>query len=181
MVFKRSRAARPTVPEQPAQPTGLAARVFTPNYVLGGYLTPPGQALLGWLNNVNQRSIVLTRVQAMGLAPDNIVQAFSPAEVTLPKSRIVAIDLMDDVGRRSIQLSPRRVPAAIYMSGLLIRANLHPTGDMPVANLFNVMGSDFFSVSEAEIRSAVPARDFGPDKAEVLLINQRWVDLFHAL
>jgi len=181
MVFKRSQAARPAAPAQPARPAGIAVRVFTPDYVLSGYVAPPGQAFLGWLNNVNQRSIVLTRAQAMGLASDSLVQAFSPAEVTLPKNRIVALDLMDDAGRRSIQLSPRRVPAAVYAGGLLIRANLHPTGDMPVANLFNVMGGEFFAVSEAGIRSAEPARDFGPAQTGILLINRRWVDFFHAL
>jgi len=163
------------------RPAGFAVRVFTPDYVLGGYVAPPAQAFLGWLNNVNQRVVVLTRAQAMGLAPDSAMQAFSTAEVTLPKGRIVAIDLMDDAGRRSIPLPPRRVLAALYAGGLLIRANLHPTGDMPVSNLINVMGGDFFAVSEAEIRAAVPSRDLSPAKAEILLINQRWVDFYHAL
>lgn len=181
MVFKRSSNVTQAGPAPPARPVGLAVRVFTPDYVLGGYITPPGQAFLGWLNNVNQRAIVLTHTQAMGLAPDSIVQPFSPAEVSLPKDRIVALDLMDEAGRRSIQLAARRVPAALYAGGFLIQANLHPTGDMPVSNIFNVMGSDFFSVSEAKIRSALPVRDFGPDQAEILLINQRWVDFFHAL
>ncbi len=180
MVVRRSQTARPASPAQPAHPVGIAVRVFTPDYVLGGYVSPPGQALLGWINNVNQRSIVLTRSQVMGLAPESVVQTFSPAEVTLSKSRIVALDLMDDAGRCSIQLSPRRVPAVIYGGGLLIRANLHPSGDMPIANLFNVMGGDFFSVSEADIRPTVSTRDFGPSDAQVLLINQHWVDFFHA-
>ena len=148
---------------------------------MGGLVAPAGQAFLGWLNNVSQRAIVLIRPQAMGLASDSIVQAFSPAQVAVPKSRIVALDLMDEAARRSIQLAPRRVPAAIYAGGFVIRANLHPTGEMPVTNLFNVMGGEFFSVSQAEIHSAVPARDFGPAQAEILLISQRWVDFYHAL
>jgi hypothetical protein len=156
-------------------------RIFTPDYVLGGFLAPPGQAFLGWLNNVNQRAILLTRVQAMGLVPESAVQTFSMAEATVPKSRIVALDLMDDTGRRSIQLAPRRVSAALYAGGFFIRANLHPTGDMPIANLFNVATADFFAVSGAQIRTARAARDFGPDQAQVMLINQRWVDFYHAL
>ena len=181
MVFRRSQTARQAAPARPTRPAGFAVRVFTPDFVLGGYIVPPGQALLGWLNNVNQRVVVLARAQAMGMAPDSTVQAISIAEVTLPKICIVAIDLMDDAGRRSIPLPPRRVPAALYAGGLLIRANLHPTGDMPVSHLLNVMGGDFFAVSGAEIRAAVPSRDLGSAQAEVLLINQRWVDFFHAL
>ena len=180
MAFKSSQASR-TASARPARPAGIAARIFTPDYVLGGYIVPPGQAFLGWLNNVNQRSIVLARTQAMGLAPDNVVQPFSPAKITVPKSRIVGIDLMDETGQRSIQLAPRRVPAAIYAGGFIIKANLHPTGDMPVSNLFNVMGADFFAVSGAEISVALPARDFGPPQSRVLLINRSWVDFFHAL
>jgi hypothetical protein len=159
----------------------MAVRVFTPDYVVGGYVAPPGQAFLGWLNNVNQRAIVVIRTQAMGLAPDSVVEAFSPAKVTVPKRRIVALDLMDEAGRRSIQLAPQRVPAMLYAGGFTIRANLHPTGDMPVANLFNVMGGEFFSISEAKIQPAVPARNFGPAEAQILLINQHWVDFFHTL
>ena len=181
MAFRRSQNGGRAAPAQPTRPVGIAVRVFTPKYVLGGYLAPPGQALLGWLNNVNQRAIVLTRVQAMGVESDSAVKSFSSAEATLPKSRIVAIDLLDQAGQRSIQLSPRRVPAALYVGNLLVQANLHPTGDMPVSRLFNVMGSDFFSVSEAKIGFALPVRDFGSDKADVLLINQRWIDFFHAL
>jgi hypothetical protein len=181
MAFKRSQKVKPASSTGPAHPVGIAVRIFTPDYVLGGYVTPPGQAFLGWINNVNQRAIVLTRAQAMGLPPDSAVQSFSPSEVSLPKNRIVAIDLLGEVGRHSIQLVPRRVRAALYAGGFLIRANLHPTGDMPVSNLFNVMSSEFFAVSEAEIRSTLPTRDFGPDKADVLLVNHRWVDFFHAL
>jgi hypothetical protein len=181
VVFKRSRDVRQAAPAQPPQPAGIAVRVFTPDYVVGGYVAPTGQAFLGWLNNVNQRAIVLTRAQAMGLAPDSAVQSFSPSEVTLPKGRIVALDLMDPAARRTIQLAPRRVPAALYAGGFIFRANLHPTGEMQVTHLFNVMGGTFFSVSEARIGSAVPIRDFGPAQAEILLINQQWVDFFHAL
>jgi hypothetical protein len=181
MALKRSQPARQAVSPQPARPKGIAVRVFTPDYVLGGYVAPTGQAFLGWLNNVNQRAIALTHTQAMGLAPDSVVQAFSPAEATLPKGRIVALDLMDENARRSIQLAPQRVRAAIYAGGFIIQANLHPTGEMPVANLFNVMGGEFFAVSEAEIRVALPARDFGPANAEILLISRTWVDFYHAL
>jgi hypothetical protein len=181
MAFKRSQRNRQATPAQPDRSGGIAVRVFTPKYVLGGYLAPPGQALLGWLNNVNQRAIVLTQAQAMGLEPDSAVKSFSSAEATLPKNRIVAIDLLDQAGRHSVQLSSRRVPAALYADNLLIQANLHPTGDMPASRLFNVMGSDFFPVSEAKIRLALPARDFGSDQAHVLLLNQRWVDFYHLL
>ena len=181
MVFKGSRTPPGDAPVRPPQPGGIAVRVFMADYVLGGYVARPGQAFLGWLNNVNQRAIVLTQVQAMGLAPDNVVPAFSVAEVTLPKNRIVAVDLMDDAGRRTIQLAPRRVPAAIYAGDFIIRADLHPPGEMAVANLFSVMSADFFSVSEARIHSAVPGRDFGPVESQILLINQRWVDFYHAL
>lgn len=181
MVFRRSSGAPEARPTPPPRPAGIAVRVFTPDYVLGGYVAPPGQAFLGWLNNVNQRAIVLTRAQAMGLASDSVVQAFSPAELSLPKSRIVAIDLMDEAGRRSIQLAPRREPAVLYAGGLIIQANLHPTGDMPVSKLFDVMGGLFFSVSAAKIRSAQPSRHFGPQKTDILLINHQWVDFYHAL
>jgi hypothetical protein len=73
MTFTRSQVTRPTGPTGAARPEGLAVRVFTPDYVLGGYVAPTGQAFLGWLNNVNQRAIVLTRAQVMGLAPDSVV------------------------------------------------------------------------------------------------------------
>ncbi|MFZ5917953.1 MAG: hypothetical protein ACOYZ7_13510 [Chloroflexota bacterium] len=181
MAFRRSEPPPQTATARPARPSGMAVRVFTPDYVLGGFIEPPGQAFLGWLNNVNQRAIVLNHAQAMGLSPDSRVQAFSPAEAALPKSRLVALDLMDDTGRRSIQLAQRRVPAAIYAAGFIIRAHLHPTGDMPATNLFNVMAADFFAVSDAEIRVAGPGRDFGPPQAQVLLINQHWVDFYHPL
>lgn len=176
-------AMRRTSPSQtqPSRPPGIGVRIFTPDYVLGGFLAPPGQAFLGWLNNINQRAIVLSRGQAMGLAPDSAVQAFSPSEATVPKSRIVALDLMDEAGQRNVQLAPRRVPATIYAGGFIIQANLHPTGDMPAANLFNVTPADFFAVSQAEIRAAGPAHDFGPTQSQVMLINQHWVDFFHAL
>ena len=178
MAFRKSKPAPQAVPTPPA---GITARVFTPNFVLHGRLQPSGAAFLGWLNNVNQRTITLTDVRVTALAPNGAVSSLAQSEATLPKTSIVAIDLLEEQGQRRVQLPTQQAGALFYTERFVVRGQMYMAGDMPLRNAFNVLSGDFFPVGQAEMHPLVATRDWGERRASLLLLNRPQVDFYHPL
>jgi hypothetical protein len=161
--------------------TGFRVRVLTDTFLLTGYVEEQN-AFLGWLNNPNKQTIELKDVRGLSLAATSVVPAFNQREVVLPKECIVAIDMADQAGQAAVQMSPRQEPAVLYTARFAIRAHLHPTGDMPVQHIFNVMGeTSFFPTSNAGFHPLVPTRQFPEPRAVVLIVNRQKVEFYHPI
>ena len=152
-------------------------RVYTPAYMLIGQ-SESTNAFLGWLNNPNKQTLDLFEVQGLSLDPDATLVNFSQPVVTLPKIQIEGIDLVSPEAQSSVQMPSRTELSVLYTQRFVIQANMHPTGDMPVSNLFNVVGGDFFPVSDARLYPVVPTRKLPTDHAQVLVVNKRLVNFF---
>jgi hypothetical protein len=153
-------------------------RVYTPAYVLTGQ-SESTNAFLGWLNNPNKQTLDLLEVQGLSLDPNASLANFSQPLATLPKKQIVAIDLTSPEAQASVQLSPRTELSVLYTERFVIQANMHPTGDMPVSNIFNVVGGDFLPVSDARLHPVIPTRKLPADYARVLIVNKLAVNFYH--
>jgi hypothetical protein len=159
---------------------GFHIRTLTDSFLLSGYVEEQN-AFLGWLNNPNKKTIELKDVRGLSLAAKSVVPTFNQREVVLPKECIVAIDMADQAGRASVQMSPRQEPAVIYTARFAIQAQLHPTGDMPLHHIFNVMGETaFFPTSNAEFHPLIPTRQFPEPRSAVLVVNREKVEFYHA-
>lgn len=153
-------------------------RVYTPAYLLTGQ-SESTNAFLGWLNNPNKQTIDLEEVQGLSLNPNATLVDFSQSMLTLPKRQILAIDLVSPEAQASVQLSPRAELSVLYTERFVIQANMHPTGDMPVSNIFNVVGGDFLPVSDARLHPIIPTRKLPIDHAKLLIVNKAFVDFYH--
>ncbi len=157
----------------------FTVRIYTPAYVITGQ-SESNNAFLGCLNNPNKQTIDLTEVQGLSLDPAAVLSSFAQALVTLPKRQVVAIDLVSPEAQASVQRSPRADLAVLYTARFIIQASMHPTGDMPLSNMFNVMGGDFFPVSDARLHPLIPTRKLPAETARVLIVNKTFVDFYHA-
>ena len=153
-------------------------RIYTPAYVLTGQ-SESTNAFLGWLNNPNKQTLDLLEVQGLSLDPDATLVNFSQPLVTLPKRQIVAMDMVSPEAQASVQMSPRAELSVLYTERFVIQANLHPTGDMPASNIFNVMGGDFFPASDARLYPLIPTRKLPADYARVLIVNKAFINFYH--
>lgn len=154
-------------------------RVYTPAYMIMGQ-SESSNAFLGWLNNPNKQTLDLLEVQGLALNPNAVLASLSQPLVTVPKKQIVAIDMVSPEAQASVQMSSRAELSVLYTGRFVIQANLHPTGNMPLSNLFNVMGGDFFPVSDARLHPVVPTRQLPADYARVMIVNKSFVDFYHA-
>jgi hypothetical protein len=154
-------------------------RIYTPSYVLIGQ-SESSNAFLGWLNNPNKQTLDLLEVQGLSLDPSATLINFSQPLVTLPKRQILAIDMVSPEAQASVQMSSRAELSVLYTERFVIQANLHPTGDMPVSHMFNVMGGDFFVVSDAQLHPIIPTRKLPTTSARVMVVNKSFVDFYHA-
>jgi len=153
-------------------------RVYTPAYVLIGQ-SESTNAFLGWLNNPNKQTLDLFEVEALSLDPHATLVNLSQPLVTLPKRQVQAIDLVSPEAQSSVQLTSRTELAVLYTDRFVIQANMHPSGDMPIGNIFNVIGGDFFPVSDARLYPLVPTRKLPTDQARVLVVNKYSVNFYH--
>jgi hypothetical protein len=167
---------------QPPRPTGWPVQILTAGYIASGYLPPVlDMPLVGFLNIPTQPTLVLTGVQLQALMPQATLPNAAPAEITIPKSSLVAFIPRDEAGMRSAAMQmPNRAERAIACAGpYLIRAAFMLAGDMPLRNFFGTGGGSLVAVTEAEVTCQTPGAQLAPLKAPILVLNKAQVQLYH--
>jgi len=181
-MFKRSKPQTAQSQSQPPQKVpdevGMGLRVYTFNYVITGRAMPGG-ALVGWLNILNKKVLVLHQAQVTSLSPDSPLRPAALPQVTLPKRQIIAIEVLD--GQQIVRLEPRQVPVAIYTARFAIRAELRPPAAAPVEHFFNLLTGIFFPVTDARLHPMIPTRPLDNQQVKLLILNRERIDFYHTL
>ncbi len=154
-------------------------RVLTPAYLLTGEVEE-NTAFLGWLNNKDKLTLDLHNVEGLVLDPAASMPATAAKMVTLAKSQVVAIDMASPEGQRTIKVPDRSQLAVLYTARFVIQANLHPTGDMPISNIPNVVKSNFVPVTAAKLHPLLPTRQLPALESKLMILNWEHVDFYHA-
>jgi hypothetical protein len=154
-------------------------RIFTMSYVFTGQVEA-SQAVLGWLNNPNKKSIDMMEVEGIALDPSAIITRFRHSAVTVPKDRVVAVDLMTPELARTIQVGERRESVVVYAGRYVFEGVVHPPGTMPVNNLLDVIGSTYLPMSLAKLHPMTSTRALPTDFSPLLIFSRDYVDFFHA-
>ena len=178
--------SKPQAPAQPqpqaaARPSGWAAQALTADYLASGYLQPVDMPLAGFRNVSTQATITLTGVQLQAVGAQAAIVNPAPAEITIPKTALIAFIPRDEPGMRSAtqQMPNRPTPAVIYAGPYLIRAAFMLPGDMPLRNFFGTAGGTLVAVTQAEITCQVPGAKFTPLKAQIVVLNKALVQMYH--
>ncbi|HXV99425.1 MAG TPA: hypothetical protein VEC93_13460 [Anaerolineae bacterium] len=154
-------------------------RVLTPAYLLTGEVEE-NNAFLGWLNNKDKSTLDLHNVEGLILDPNAAMPATTAKMVTLAKSQVVGIDMLDPAGLRTINVGSRAQLAVLYTARFIVQANLHPTGDMPISNIPNVVKSDFVPATQVNFHPLIPTRKLPSLESALILFNWRHIDFYHA-
>jgi hypothetical protein len=152
--------------------------VYTLSYLLSGRAVS-SESFLGWLNNPNKQTIDLASVEALPLDPEAKLGSTSWPEVTVPKDQIAAVGLSMAEGSGLLSLPQRAELAVLYTGRFVIQGYVHPTGDMPISNLFNTTGGTFFPVSQAQIHPLIATRPLGISHIRLLFVNKGCVHFYH--
>ena len=107
--------------------------------------------------------------------PASVVRQSQPSPQSAQSSGLVRSHR-----QASVQMPPRAELCVLYTGRFVIQASLHPTGDMPIGHMFNVMGGDFFPITDARLHPLVPTRKLPADMARVMIVNKTFVDFYHA-
>jgi hypothetical protein len=153
-------------------------RVYTPAYLLTGQ-SESTNSFLGWLNNTAKQTLELANVDGLCLDPDALLVHFAQPCIVLPKVQIVAIELVSPEALASLSVGDRAERVVLYTARFVIQANLHPPGEMPVTNYFNIMSGSYFPVTHAQLHPIVPTRKLPADCAFLMVVNRCHVDFYH--
>ncbi len=153
-------------------------RVYTLSYLISGRFAS-GEAFLTWLNNPNKQTLDLAEARIAALDPQAKLQSAAQPMVTVPKSQIVAIGVSTPEGDALLSLPSRAELAVLYTPRYIIQGYLHPSGDMPLSNLINVMGGTFIPVTHAQLHALVPTREVSGDTARLIMVNRAFLDCYH--
>lgn len=153
-------------------------RVYTLDYAITGRAKTEGP-LLGQLNIPNSKVLILQQVQAVSLDPNSSLRPASLPQVTVPKERILLIEVLD--GEQSFRLEPRQVPVGIYTGRFIIQAELRPPPNAPAEKYLNLLSGSFFTVSNAKIHPVIPTRTLENQQAALLVLNRGQIDFYHTL
>ncbi len=153
-------------------------RVLTPAYLLTGEVEE-SNAFLGWLNNKDKLTLDLRNVESLVLDPNATLPATAAEGVTLAKSQVVGIDMFSPEAQQAVKVSNRTELAVLYTARFIVRANLHPTGEMPISRIPDVVKSNFVAVTQADLHPLLPTRELPTLKSPMLILNWRYVDFYH--
>ena len=154
-------------------------RVYTPAYLLTGEVED-SHSFLGWMNNKDKTTLDLHNVEALVLDPKSSIPATAAGLVTLHKSQVVGIDMFSPMAQQAVKVSDRPEVAVLYTARFLIRANLHPTGDMPISRIPDVVKSNFVAVTQAQLHPLLSTRRLPALESPVMILNWHHVDFYHA-
>jgi hypothetical protein len=98
----------------------------------------------------------------------------------LEKSQVVAIDMVSPDGQQTLKVSDRTVLSVLYTQRFIIQANLHPTGDMPINRIPDVVKSNFVPVTQVNMHPLFPTRKLPRLESPVMILNWRHIDFYHA-
>ena len=153
--------------------------VLTPAYLLTGEVEE-NNAFLGWLNNKDKNTLDLNDVEGLVLDPHAAMPATAANQVTLEKSQVVAIDMLSPDGQQTIRVSERAVLTVLYTARFIIQANLHPTGDMPINRIPDVVKSNFVPATQVKLHPLLPTRQLPRLESPLMIFNWRYIDFYHA-
>jgi hypothetical protein len=153
-------------------------RVYTNSYLLSG-LCESNDAFLGWLNSQDRQTIEMKQVEGLSLDPQALLVSFQQPMVVLPKSQIVAVEMLYAQTGELISLPPRQDLVVLYTRRFVFRAYAHPSGEASVTNLLNVVSGNFFPISHVQFHSVIPTRELPVDYARLMIVNRSCIDLFH--
>jgi len=156
----------------------FSVRVLTPAYLLTGQVEE-SNAFLGWLNNKDKNTLDLHEVEALVLNPNASIPAVAAELVTLDKSQVVGIDMFSPEAQRAMRVPERAELAVLYTARFIIQANLHPSGEMPINRIPDVVKSNFVPVSQARLHPLLPTRRLPSLESPLLILNWRHIDFYH--
>ncbi|MBN1217534.1 MAG: hypothetical protein JXM69_01280 [Anaerolineae bacterium] len=153
--------------------------VLTTAYLLTGEVEE-NSAFLGWLNNKDKNTLDLYNVEGLVLDPNAAMPATAAQLVTLEKSQVVGIDMISPDGQQTIKVSPQAVLTVLYTQRFIIQANLHPTGEMPINRIPDVVKSDFVPTTRVKLHPLLPTRQLPRLEVPLMILNWRYINFYHA-
>lgn len=174
-------APAPTPAPAAALPNGWKVRAFTASHVVTGILPPPSMPLLGALNITNQLTVTLKAATLLSVdAP--AAPELSAAEAVLPKPMVCVFAPLDEASAQSavIQLASRSALVRLFAPPFVVQGELRLPGDMPLGNLFGVMGeAQFFALSQARVFSTAPGLKLPDTTFPAVFVHRARVTVYH--
>ena len=152
-------------------------QIVTPAYEVVGQLETIGSTL-DYLNNRETEFITIhdARVSALTQGAPAVPDQ---AQIHLNRSQICFVILLDQAARAGVNLLKQTQVAISQVSSIVCRGEYHMGSEWHLATYFEDQHSQFFPITNVELYSPVSMPVALPRKAEMILANRAFVQLYY--
>ena len=153
------------------------ATVITTTFQITGQIEPIGP----WLDYLNAKDkitvpIYHARMLAIGTAAGPVPEQ---PQVMVNRNHICLIYLPDRNSHQTVHMLKNVQTAISHIGPVICRGEWHMGIDARLATFIDDLPGDFFAVTNADLHAKVALPAPLPHKAELILVNRRYVLVYH--
>ncbi|HET6444180.1 MAG TPA: hypothetical protein VFI27_06315 [candidate division Zixibacteria bacterium] len=159
--------------------TSVTVETVLADYIIRGLMHSRGE-ILNFLNDRNYPSFSLHDCEVHPLAVNRKVEMIRQDVVTIQKSKVVLVSVLDQgVGEKAqLTVSKRRV--TFYCGQFAIHGQIHVPADAPDEDIIDET-RDFFGMTEGSVYPLMPVGTEPYAGVPLILINRMTVEAYSAI
>jgi hypothetical protein len=154
-----------------------SVQVLTPSYQFTGTLEIIG-SLIEYLNDASRDGLVLMDAHIAPLTPGGTLKDLARPSVTVRRGEIVLIgfpDLQPEV--RTLQ---RREYYIAYTPVGVVKSAFHLLAETRATDFLSTMTGELLPISEVDVFLFTPSRLPFQERADLMIIGKRYIQLYHS-
>jgi len=154
-------------------------QVLGRQFQFAGQMEPVGR-VLDYFNRGNRSTFSLYDVKLFPLLPNSPFTGITRSEITVSDSELGLIYFLDADYRRQVQVMKNSDPVIAYTPHAVLRGRFHRGAETRLRDLFDLMDGNFVAMTDVSVfvTTSLPAPF--PQRADLLIVNRLYVNLYHA-
>lgn len=161
------------------QLTSISVEIVLTDYTIRGVMHSRGE-ILNFLNDRNYPTFSIYDCELHPLAADRKVEMIRQDVVTIAKSKVVLVSVLDKSMTKSTTLTTSKRKVTLYCGQFAIHGLLHVPADAPDEDIIDE-ARDFFGMTEGSIYPLMPVGTEPYADAPLMLVNRQTIEAYSAL
>jgi len=153
-------------------------QLLTRSFQFNGQLEVVGNPL-DFLNDPNRDALSLRQAYIIPITPGGPIRGLARPQISVRRSEVVLLHFADQEAREEMHLLARKELLIAYTPLLVLRGIFHLPAEAPLSDFLASMSSAFLPVTRATLFLLVELPSPFPQECDLLLIGQRYIQLYH--
>jgi hypothetical protein len=147
-------------------------------FQIEGQMEPVGR-LLDYFNSEGRSTFPVFDVKVLPIMPAGPLKVMARPEIIVSHTELGLIYFLDSEFRQRVQLLRNSDGVIAYTPHAVLRGNFHRGVETRLGELFNLMPGSYLAMSETSIFPTTELPTPFPQRADLLLVNRHYVNLYH--